>query len=159
MRYWRNSGGNFIFGKCFFFFFLILDVFIQGQTLYWPFFSGIVGLIDMKWKGSASVGYWVNYVILIIDFTHDHDFGFFKVRFQNCCISGIVGLIDAKQKGSESIGYWADYMTCPLTAPMTITLKFQNHSLISEMSGQLRLNERDVSHPFMTITLTFVWPE
>ena len=27
--------------------------------------SGMVGLIDVKWKGSASIRYWVNYVTLI----------------------------------------------------------------------------------------------
>ena len=33
----------------------------------------MVGLIDMKRKGSASVEYWVNYVTFNFDFTHDLD--------------------------------------------------------------------------------------
>ena len=51
--------------------------------------SGMVGLIDVKWKG-ASVGYWVNYVTLTSDLTHDLDLWFLKVKFQNSCIRGIV---------------------------------------------------------------------
>ena len=46
----------------------------------------MVGPIDVKLKGGESIGYWVNYVTL----TFDLDFGFFKVKFQNSCISGIV---------------------------------------------------------------------
>ena len=50
--------------------------------------SGMVGPIDVKRKGSASVGYWVNYVTLTFDLTHD--LWFFKVKFQNSCIWEIV---------------------------------------------------------------------
>ena len=57
----------------------------------------------MKRKGSALVGYWVQYVNLTFDLTHDLDLGFFKVKFWNSSISGIVGLIDVKWKGSELI--------------------------------------------------------
>ena len=35
--------------------------------------SGMVGPIDEKRKGGASVGYWVNYVTLTFDLTHDLD--------------------------------------------------------------------------------------
>ena len=35
--------------------------------------SGMVGPIDVKRKGGASVGYWVNYVTLTFDLTHDID--------------------------------------------------------------------------------------
>ena len=58
--------------------------------------SGKVGLIDVKRMGSASVGYWVQYVTLTFDLTHDLDLGCFKVKFRNRSISGIVGLIDVK---------------------------------------------------------------
>ena len=71
----------------------------------------MVGPIDVKRKGSALVGYWVQYVTF--DLTHDLDLGCFKVKFRNCSISGIVGLIDVKLKGSELIWYWADGMTLP----------------------------------------------
>ena len=48
--------------------------------------SGMARLIDMKRKGYASVGYWMNYVTSTFDLTHDLDHGFFKVNFQNSCI-------------------------------------------------------------------------
>ena len=35
--------------------------------------SGMVGPIDVKWKGGASVGYWVNHMTLTFDLTHDFD--------------------------------------------------------------------------------------
>ena len=62
--------------------------------------SGMVGQIDTKtkWKGSALVGYWVNYLTLTSDLTHDLDLVFFKVKLLNSCISGIVGLIDMNCK-------------------------------------------------------------
>ena len=56
----------------------------------------MVGPIDVKQKGSASVGYWVQYVTLTFDVTHDLDLGCFKVKFLNSCMSEIVGLIDVK---------------------------------------------------------------
>ena len=65
----------------------------------------MVGPIDVKRKGSASVGYWVQYVTLTFDLTHDLDLGCFKVKFQNSFISGIVGLIDVKWKRGELIWY------------------------------------------------------
>ena len=52
--------------------------------------SGMVGPIDVKRKGGTLVGYWVNYVTLTFDLTHDLDLWFFKVKFQNSCIWGIV---------------------------------------------------------------------
>ena len=48
----------------------------------------MVAPIDVKWKRSALVGYWVQYVTLIFDLTDDFDFGCFKVK-----ISGIVWLM------------------------------------------------------------------
>ena len=58
--------------------------------------SGMVGPIDVKRKGSASVRYWVQYVTLTFDLIRDLDLGCFKVKFRNSSISGIVGLIDVK---------------------------------------------------------------
>ena len=63
---------------------------------YFRHISGMVGPIDVKQKGSALVGYWVQYVILTFDLNHDLDLGCFKVKFQNSSISGIVGLIEVK---------------------------------------------------------------
>ena len=77
-------------------------MFFQGQH-YFGHISGMVGRIVVKRKGSALVGYWVQYVTLTFDLTHDLDLGFFKVKFRNSSISRIVGLIDVKLKGSELI--------------------------------------------------------
>ena len=65
----------------------------------------MVGPIDVKQKGSALVGYWVQYVTLTFDSTNDLDLGCFKVKFKNSYFSGIVCLIDVKWKGSELIWY------------------------------------------------------
>ena len=70
---------------------------------YFGHISGMVGPIDVKRKGSASVGYWSQYVtcITIFDLTYDLDLGCFKVKFRKSSFSGIVGLIDVKWKRSE----------------------------------------------------------
>ena len=80
---------------------------------YFGHISGMIGPIDVKRKGSAFVGYWVHYVTLLFDITHDLDLGCFRVKFRNNFTSGIVGLIDVKWKGSELIWYWFDCMTLP----------------------------------------------
>ena len=38
----------------------------------------MVGLIDMKQKRNALVGYWINYVTLTFDLTHDLYLGILK---------------------------------------------------------------------------------
>ena len=73
----------------------------------------MVSPIDVKQEESALIGYWVQYVTLTFDLTHDLDLGCFKIKFQNSSILGIVGLIGVKWKGSELIWYWADCMTSP----------------------------------------------
>ena len=44
--------------------------------------SGMVGPIDVKRKGGASVGYWVNYVTLTFDLTHDLDLVVSRSKFE-----------------------------------------------------------------------------
>ena len=109
-------------------------------------------------KGSALVGYWVQYVTLTFDLTHD--LGCFKVKFRNSSISGIVGLIDVKWKGSELIWYWADCMTLPFDHTHDLDLRISRSesetALSQEWGGQLTWNEKDLSHPFMTMILTSV---
>ena len=61
---------------------------------YFGHILGMVGLIDVERKGSALVGYWVQYMTSTFGLTHDLDLGCFKVNFRNSSISGIVGLID-----------------------------------------------------------------
>ena len=113
---------------------------------YFGHISGMVGLIDVKRKGSALVGYWVQYVTWTFDLTHDLDLGCFKVKFLNSSISRIVGLIDIKWKGSELIWYRADCMTLPFdhTHPWPWSWSFKVrvwNSFISGM-GWLIDNER-----------------
>ena len=47
----------------------------------------MVGPIDVKQKGNVLVGYWVQYVTLAFDLTHDLDLRYFKVKFRNSSIS------------------------------------------------------------------------
>ena len=50
---------------------------------------------------------------------------------------------------------------CSLAIPMTMTSKYQGQCVkqfISAMRGPIHMERRDVSHPFMTMTLTFVRP-
>ena len=42
----------------------------------------MVGLIDVKWKGGALVGYWVNYVTFTFDLTHDLDLVVSRSKFE-----------------------------------------------------------------------------
>ena len=130
---------------------------------YFGHISGMVGPIDVKRKGSALVGHWVQYVTLTFDLTHDHDLGCFMVKFRNSSISGIVGLIDVKWKGSELIWYWADCMTLPFDHTHDLNLvvsKSESEIALSrEWGGRLTMiekDEKDVSHPFMTMILTCV---
>ena len=122
----------------------------------------MVGPIDVKRKGSASVRYLAQYVILTFDLTHDLDLGCFKVKFRNNSFSGIVGLIDVKWKRSELIWYWADCMTLPFDHThdfdlgVEISRSESEITLSQEWDGRLTWNEKDVSHPFMTMILTSV---
>ena len=88
----------------------------------------MVGLIDVKWNGDTSVGYWMNYVTLTFDLNYDHDLGFFKVKFWNSRISGIVGLIKLmwNEKEANQLNTGPLIWPCPLTLPMTLTLKVQS---------------------------------
>ena len=117
----------------------------------------MVGLIDVKRKGSALVPYWVWYVTLTFDLTHDLYFGCFNVKFRNSCVTGIVGLIDVKWKGSGLIGYtglaiWPHLWPHPWPWPWSFKVRVSN-SLISGISPW---NGKDVSHPFMNMILTSV---
>ena len=129
---------------------------------YFGHISGMVGLIDVKRKGSVLVGCWVQYVTLTFDLTHDFDLGCFKVKFRNSSISGIVGLIDVKWKWNESIWYRANCITLPfdhthdLDPGVEISRSKSEIALSQEWDGRLTWNEKYVSHPFMTMILTSV---
>ena len=111
-------------------------------------------------KNVSNTRPWVQYVILTFDLTYDLDLGSFKVKFRNISISGIVGLIDAKRKGSELIWYWADCMTLPFDHTHDLDLGASRSkteiALSQDWGGRLTMNEKHVSHLFMTMILTCV---
>ena len=121
--------------------------------------KGMIGPIDVKRKGSASVAYCVQYAMLTFDLTHDLDLGCFNVKFRNSSISG---LIDVKWKRNELIWYCADCMTLPfnhthdLDTGVEISRSKSEIALSQEWDGRLTWNEKDVSHPFMTMIWTSV---
>ena len=121
-----------------------------------------VGPIDVKRKWNAMVGCWIWYVTLTFDLTYDLDLGCFAVKFRNSCISGIAALIDVKLKGSELIWYWADCMTLPFDythdhdLEIGVSRSESEIALSQEWGGQLTLNEKDVSHSFITMILSSV---
>ena len=127
---------------------------------YFGHISGMVGPIDVKRKGSALVGYWVQYVILTLDLPHDLDLGCFKVKFRNSSTCRIVGLIDVKWKGSDLMWYWANCMTLPFDHTHDLDLGVSRSeseiALCQEWGSLLTMNEKDASHPFMTMILTCV---
>ena len=99
------------------------------------------------------------YFVLTFDLTQDLDLGCFKVKFRNSCISGIVDLIDVKWKGSELIWYHADCYDLalwphPWLWPWSFKVRVWGSS--QEWDGRLTWNEKDASHPFMTMILTSV---
>ena len=97
---------------------------------------------------------------LSFDLTHDLDLGCFKVKFRNSSLSGIVGLIDVKWKGSELIWYRANCMTLPFDHTHDLDLGVSRSeseiALSQEWGDRLTWNEKDVSHPFMTMILICV---
>ena len=145
IRFWRNSVENCDFGK----FCLTFRMCFFKVKHYFGHISGTVGPIDVKRKGSALVGYRVQYVTLTFDLTHDLDLGCFKVKFRNSSISGIVGLIDVKWKGSELIWHWANGMPFDHTHDLDLGVSRSESeiALSQKWGGWLSMNEKDVSHP------------
>ena len=137
------------------------DVYFKVKH-YFGHITGMVCPIDVKRKGSALVGYWVQFAILTFDLTYDLGLGCFKVKFRNSSIPGIVSLIDVKWKQSDLIWYWADCMNLPfdhthdLDPGVEISRSESEKALSQEWDGRLTWNEKDVGHPFMTIILTSV---
>ena len=129
---------------------------------YFGHISGMVARIDAKWKWSALVGCWVQYVTLTFDLTHDLDLGCFKVKFRNSSISGIFGLIDVKWKGCEFIWYWPDCMTLPFDSTHDLDLGVSRLeaeiALSQEWGGQLKMNEKMwVIHSWPWYWLVWPW--
>ena len=114
---------------------------------YFGHISGMVGPIDVKRKGSALVGYWVHYVTLTFNLTHDLDIGCFKVKFRNSSFSEIVGLIDVKW-------YWADCMTLPFDHTHDLDIG------VSRSESEIALSQEWVAdwHGTKRIWVIHSWP-
>ena len=85
--------------------------FAQSLKLYWTYLR-MVGPIDVKRKGGASVGYWVTYVTLTFDLTRDLYLCFFKVKFK-IAVSQELLSDRCETKRSKWIRYWAGCMVLP----------------------------------------------
>ena len=100
--------------------------------------SGMVGSINVKRKGVALVGYWVNYLTLTFDLTPDLDLSFSKVKCQNSCFSGIVIWLMWNKKKANQLDNGLTVWSCPLTHPWPWTCSFKVkvwNSLIWGMGG------------------------
>ena len=72
------------------------------KVIFWnSSISGIVGLINVKWKGSELIRYWANCMTFPLNHTHDLDLGSVKVCVWNSLISGTGRPIDMEWKGYE----------------------------------------------------------
>ena len=115
-------------------------------------------LVRLMWNEKEV--HWVQYVILTLDLPHDLDLGCFKVKFRNSSTCRIVGLIDVKWKGSDLMWYWANCMTLPFDHTHDLDLGVSRSeseiALCQEWGSLLTMNEKDASHPFMTMILTCV---
>ena len=140
----KNSVGNFYWQI----FFKKSVMFFQYQTFFCTYLRN--GWSDWcEKKVSTSVGYWVYYMTLTFELTHDLDLGFFKVKFRNTFILGIVGVIDVKWKGTELIRYCANCMTLPFDHTHDLDLQVSRSvfgiALSQEWDGWLTWKERDES--------------
>ena len=142
IRFGKNSVTNIIFDK---FSFKISDVFFKVKHSIGNI-SGMVGPIDVKRKGGASVGYWVNYVTLTFDLNHDLDLWFFKVTFKKSCIWGIVIWLMCNKKMQISyILVWLYDLALwphPWTWPYILKVKVWNSLIWGMVVGVLIDTER-----------------
>ena len=137
---WSNSwdqipGGICSEYFCWYFLFKIWDVcFMIKRSI--RHILGRVGAIDMKWKGSVSIGCWANYMWHPTIISPMPLSWIFKVKSCNNCILGIGGLIDVKQNKVNRMHprptSWPRSLTKPW--PWISNVKFWN-SQIPGMGG------------------------
>ena len=145
----------------------ISDVFFQGQ-LFWPCRRN--GWSDWCKTKRKYVG-WMLGILCAFDLTQDLDLGFFKVKFLNSYISGIVwpDWCEMKRKRINKIlGQPYVLVLWPHPWPWPSSFKVSEKKKVSrsvfqialsqEWDSRLTWSERDVSHPFMTMLLSLVWP-
>ena len=131
-------------------------VFFQNQTLYWKYLrNGWSDLCETKRRCIS----WILGKLCKLDlWPHlwPWPWIFFKVKFQNSCISGIVIWLMWKKKKSISIRYWADYMVLPFDHTHDLDLvvsrsKFEI-ALFEKWEGWLTWNEG------MWVDHSWPWP-
>ena len=114
--------------------------------------------MDVKGKGIASVGFWVNCAIANFDSIQYIDFGF---------VMAILKIVVSQARGSD----WCETIEtnqsdfvptichCPSITPMTLDLKGHGSSfaivLFREREDRSTWNQRDVNRSFITMTMTF----
>ena len=146
-RFWRNSVGN-----CFLFVCFLLNFLWKYRMCFFKVkycfghISAMVGLIDLKRKGGASVWFWVNCVTSTFDLTHDIELWFFKVNFQNSCISEIaIWLMWNKKKANKLLGcrlYGLALWPHPWPWPCSFKLRSKLYSLIWVMVGLIDMERK-----------------
>ena len=96
----------------------------------------MVGLIDVKWNGGASVGYWVNY--LTFDLTHDLDLGFYQSQIsKSLYLRNLIWLMWNEKKANQldiGLTVWFCLWPYPWSWPWSFKVKVWN-LLISGMRG------------------------
>ena len=122
--------------------------------------SGMVGPIDVKRKGSALVPYWVWYVTLTFDLTHDLYLGCFNVKFEIAVSQELlVWLMWNKKEANweDILGSLYDH-TFDHTHDLDLGASRSGSqiALSQEWDGWSPWNGKDVSHPFMNMILTSV---
>ena len=115
--------------------------------------------IDVKPEWGASVGFWINYVTLVLaspmTLTLDFARSNFKIAVSQ---EWLVGLMWSKKEVNQILNWLHE--ACPLT---TYSWSWSSRSvfeiaLSQEWKDRLARHERDGSCPFTSMTFTFVWP-
>ena len=117
----------------------------------------MVGPMDVKQKGSV---YWVKNMTLTFELSHNLDLGCFKVEFRN----GNCWSDWCEMKGKQInriLGWLYDFglWLHPWPWPLSFKVWVWNSLKSQEWDSQLTWNEKDVIHPFMTMSWYWlVWP-
>ena len=120
----------------------------------------MVGPIDVKRKGSASDGNWVQYVTLTFDLTHDLDLGCFKVTFRNSALRNCWSdWYKMKRKWVNMIlGRLYDLVLWPHIWPWAWKFKVRAWiALCQQWGGRLTWNEKDVIDSWSGYWLVWPW--
>ena len=122
IRFWIIFGGNLYFGK-----FSLKNLYVGFFKVkhYFGHISGMVGPIDVKRNGNASVGYWVQYVTVTFDLTHDLDLGCFKVKFEIALSQELLVWLMWNENEISWYDTGPNLWLCPLTTHMTLTLEMK----------------------------------